>query len=1155
MKTPVQRTDTKMAHRPKSICIFSEAAERRIRFAAGVAMMTGCLLLPAAPFATAQSTTGDITGTVTDSSGATLPHAKVTLTNVGTQEKRTAETTDAGDYTFTQLGPGTYSVKVENPGFKGFEVGSINLAASDRVREDAKLEVGAAGETVQVTGQAPALQTDSSVLTSTITEKSVQDLPLNGRNYVNLAQISPGANAGPPNGLSSGARPDDRRQTSSISVNGQSDIINNYLIDGLDNNERIIATSGIQPSIEAIREVNIQTNTYTAEVGRTAGGVINVITKSGSNAFHGDAFEFFRNDVLDASPFQFGNNNPKPKVRQNQFGASIGGPIIRDKTFFFGDYEGFRQIQGANPVVSQVPTLQQYNTLRTDPASLADGGAVDPVGLQYALLYPAPNALNGNITTAGAYVSSPVVVRNYDKFDVRVDEQFSQKDLIFGRYSYNRVPVTFPGLLPSVNEAGLNIAPGGANYNFYGAAQDNAQNAQINYIHTFSSNLLLQLGFGYTRINNQSFPLNYGEAVNAAFKQPNVNLDPLTSGLTPVGVSGLADLGDGSYIPIQDVDNTFQEQGTLTINRGAHNIKIGAALIRRQALNFQNNQGIGNWGFNPLGSDATGLGALLQGNYQNVQRSNSLNPPHYRVWEPSGFVQDDWHAASNLTLNLGVRYDVFTPFTEAHNAISNFNPATASIDVAGVNGVNDYAGLHTTFSNVAPRIGFALTAKPGLVLRGGFGISYFPENYTSNASLKNQPFVSSYQCNNGACPAPTATSGGPGNGADQFQLGLPLPAPASATSPTGQIADVVDPNFRSSYLEQFNLTMEKDLGGNVVQLTYVGMLGRHLAQIYNDQNTPALISNESLNALAEAQHTTPSSAFNTLRPFYSALPNVTNIGGYNSRGASSYHAMEVVFTRRTRAGLTLNANYTLAHGLDNVLGLSNEINDGYGAVPSQISTVEYGNSDVDIRQRGVFSANYELPFGKNLTGIAGALGKGWQANTILQWQTGEPYTVVLSQSVASTTTAATAGRPNQLRSAKISNPSISEFFDYKAFAPQASGTLGSEAKNPLYGPHFRDVDLSVFKSFPVYRESTIEFRAECFNIVNTTNFANPNSGLSVTPVLDAATFYPGDGAAPGKTVQLPSNNYQIQSNNIGTISGTSGNYNPREFQFALKYQF
>ncbi len=1137
-----------------SIRIFSEAARRRIITAAGTGFMAGCLLLAAAPSAVAQSTTGDITGTVTDTTGAILPHVKVTLTNLATKEVRTAETTDAGDYTFTQLGPGSYSISISNAGFKTFLVPSLELAAADRAREDAKLEIGSAAQTVQVTAQTPALQTDTSNLSSTVTEQAVQDLPLNGRNYINLAQITPGANAGPPNGLTSGARPDDRRQTSSISVNGQSDVINDEMVDGLDNNERIIGTIGIRPSVEAIKEINVQTNDYTAEVGRTAGGVINIITKSGSNQFHGSAYEFFRNDVLNAFPFEFGATGlRKPELRQNQFGGSVGGPIVKDKVFFFGDYEGLRSITGQNPTTFQVPTQTEYNMLHSGSqaqiAALADGGTVDPVGLDYAMLYPAPNApqTNPNLqNVSGAYVSSPVVVRNSDTADGRVDWQIDQKDLIYGRYTYNRVPSNFPGALPVTNVAGVNVAPGGADYNFYGAAKDDAQNAQINFIHTFNSNLLLQLGFGYTRINNQSFPLNYGTNVNATFGQPNVNLNTLTSGLSPAQPQGLADLGDGSYIPILDIDNTFQESGVLNINKGAHNIKVGAALIRRQALNFQNNQGIGIWTFNQPSAggtyDGTALPSLLQGNYNVVQRSNSLAPPHYRTWEPSVFVQDDWHASSILTLNLGVRYDIFTPFTEAHNAISNFNPATAKIDVAGVDGVNDHADLQTTYTNVAPRIGFALTPKPGLVLRGGFGISYVPENYTSNASLKNQPFVSSYYEQNGSAPANPGAGNGVGNGAGQFQLGLPLPVPTSATNPSGSISDVLDPHFRTSYLEQFNLTVEKEFGGNVFQVSYVGMLGRHLAEIYNDQNTPAPVSNTALEAIAARNGTSTATAFNTLRPFYAQLPNVDSIGGYNSEGSSSYHALQLVFTRRTRAGLTVGANYTLAHGLDDILGLSNEVNDGYGAIPSQISTLEYGNSDVDIRNRGVVSANYELPFGKNLNGIEAALAKGWQANTILQWESGEPFTVSNSNSIVNTNSGATAGRPNVVGNPNVGNKTIAEFINPAAFAPEASGTVGNEERNAFYGPHFRDVDFSVFKQFPVYRESTVEFRAECFNIVNTTNFSNPNATLQVAAVNFAGTT-------------TPSNTYVSTANTLGSITSVSPNYSPRGFQFALKYQF
>jgi hypothetical protein len=474
------------------------------------------------------------------------------------------------------------------------------------------------------------------------------------------------------------------------------------------------------------------------------------------------------------------------------------------------------------------------------------------------------------------------------------------------------------------------------------------------------------------------------------------------------------------------------------------------------------------------------------------------------------------------------------------NGLSNFDPATGSIILANQNGVNQYAGLNPTWTNLAPRIGFAYTVAPSTVLRGGFGISYFPMNYTSNSSLKNQPFVSSLNCTNGSCPVPTPAIGGPGNGTNTFHLGLPLPTPSSATNPTGNIADPVDPAFRSSYLEQFNLTVERAFGPNVLQATYVGMLGRHIAQIYNDQNLPPLISNSALNALAASQGTTPGNAYNTLRPFHAALPNVTLIGGYNSKGSSNYNALQLSLNRRTAAGLTFNANYTLAHGLDNVLNLSNEINDGYGTIPSQISSVDYGNSDVDIRNRLAFSANYELPFGKSLTGISGMLARGWQANTILQWQSGEPFTVVNNAGIATTSNGNHNDRPNQLRKGNLSGGSRAEFFDITAFAPQQSGLLGTERKNPLYGPHYRDVDFSLFKTFPIYRESTLEFRAECFNVANTTNWANPNNNQ---PTLQSSP------SATNPDV------YTVTPNNIGQLTNTSANYNPRLFQFALKYQF
>jgi hypothetical protein len=374
-----------------------------------------------------------------------------------------------------------------------------------------------------------------------------------------------------------------------------------------------------------------------------------------------------------------------------------------------------------------------------------------------------------------------------------------------------------------------------------------------------------------------------------------------------------------------------------------------------------------------------------------------------------------------------------------------------------------------------------------------------------------------------------------------FAQGPPLPVAQSITNPSGSIADTLDLNFRTSYLEQFNLTLEKQLGANVIQATYVGMLGRHLANIFNDQNVPAPVSNSTLENIAQAKAITTSQAYNTLRPYYSKLPNVTQIGGYYSTGSSSYNSLQLSFSRRTSAGLTMGANYTLAHGLDNIIGLSNEINDGYGNVPSQIHTLEYGNSDLDIRNRGVITANYELPFGKTAHGLQRLATGGWQLNTLMVWESGMPFTVTNSQDIALTNNAGFTDRPNRLHSATLSHPTPSEFFDITAFAPQTSGTLGSERKNPLYGPHYRHVDASLFKTFPVYRESTLEFRAEGFNVTNTMNYANPNSGLQVSPQTNAA------GA--------PLDTYTVQSSTFGKLTAASPNYNPRQIQFAVKYQF
>jgi len=389
------------------------------------------------------------------------------LTDVNTHDTRTIKSGSEGEFTITLLKPSTYSLSATAPGFKAFQISSFGLSAGDRAREDAHLAVGSEGETVNVEATTPALRTDSAALITTVTEKATQELPLNGRNFINLVQVTPGATEGLNNGLASGNRPDDRRQTSSVSVNGQADMMNNQTIDGIDNNERVIGSIGVRPSVDAIQEVSVQTNVFTAEVGRAAGAIVNVITKSGTNSFHGTGYEFFRNDKLNANPFKFGANIPKPKYRQNQYGGSLGGPIFKDHTFFFADYEGLDIVRNQNPTTTTVPTLferQNPGNFTDNPAAstIVPSTAFDKVGLQYFNLFPLPtnNLLSGN------YVG----VRPDSQFsktgDGRVDHRFSNSDLFYLRYTYNRVDTSIGSLFPAVSTAAGSVLPGGnlANY-------------------------------------------------------------------------------------------------------------------------------------------------------------------------------------------------------------------------------------------------------------------------------------------------------------------------------------------------------------------------------------------------------------------------------------------------------------------------------------------------------------------------------------------------------------------------------------------------------------------------------------------------------------------------------------------------------------------
>ena len=1053
------------------------------------------VLLLFATAAAAQVTTADIVGRVTDTSGAVLPGATVTIVNEGTRDTRSVPTTEAGDYVFNLLPIGTYTIRVELSGFAA-QTTRLSVSAGDRARFDARLQLGTVEENITVSAQVSLLQTDTATVSALVTEKAVQDLPVNGRNFVKLVQLAPGANEGLPNSLASGTRPDDRRQTSAISINGALDNQNNQLIDGVDNNERAIGTIVVKPSIDAIAEVKVQTSNYTAETGRTAGGVVNILTKSGTNDLRGSAFEFVRNDRFDARDFF---STTKPLLRQHQFGGSLGGPVRRDRTFFFADYEGFRQRQGVINVVT-VPTLKMrsgdfselsvpiYDALTTPrtafPGNRIPTERLDPIALKYMSLYPLPTS--GGL--ANNYASTTVRTQNSSTADVRVDHRFNPSNGVFVRYSYNDVDTFTPSACPPTSEG---VEPGcGGGLAFPGPNTTKAHGTQMNYLRVFNPSLLSELKFGYLKADIQSLPLNYGKNLSREFGLPGVNFDEVTSGLALMTLTGYSALGDATFIPLIQIDDTWQINGTVTKTRGAHNIKMGAAYISRQFTVFQSASPVGNFTFdtqltnNGAGSGGNTIASFLLGYPSQVTRSHSLIYPHYHTNEPSVFVQDDWRMTSWLTANLGVRYDVFTPYTEEDNQMSNFDPVAARIIVAGRDGVSQSAGVKTDYSNVAPRAGFSATLPGDAVVRGGYGLAFFPGNYMSQSYMKNQPFVASYG---------PVLSGGTTGGQPTVRLGagLPIPTATDAVNPSGSIT-AVGLDFRSTRVQQFNVIVDKELFGSVVSAGYIGSRGDRVA-----------VANVPVNLAPVGPGTVQ-----PRRPYNSALPGISAITIFKSDYESSYDALQLVFQRRYRDGLTFNTNYTLAHNVNT------------GPAPWDVNRRERFDAPNDVRHRWVLSANYELPFARSRQGVSGAAFGGWQINAIAQWQTGLPFDITNAAARANT---GGNDRPNLVGDPSLDQPTIGRWFNTAAFEAQPINTIGDRVvpRNYLHGPPQRRLDLSLFKDVPLHDTWRLQLRVEGYNVLNTTNFANPNSALG--------------------------------NSNFGTITGTRGT--PRQMQFAAKLLF
>lgn len=1083
----------------------------------------------------AQVASAELSGTVIDSTGAAVPNAKVTATNAGTNVAHETVSGSNGNYIIPLLQPGEYVVTVEAGGFRKLVQRGLALQINQQAQLDLALQIGEVSESVEVSAQAPLIQSEASSLGTVVGEQLVNQLPLNGRNFIQLAILSPGVTGvgyAASGTIMSGTRPDDRRPGTEIFSNGNREGSNNFLYDGIDDNERLTLSIVLRPAVEAVREFKIQTNLYSADIGRNSGAVVDVISKSGTNQLHGSLFEFLRNSAMDARNFFNPKGTAFPSFRLNQFGGSFGGPVAlpklyngKDRTFFFVDYEGYRRAS-QSLVLGNVPTVLMrrgdfsetpgiFDPLTTRPSGSGfirtqfannqiTSDRWDLITAKLINAYPAPTS-SGRFSN---YLSNQVQHQRWNQGDARVDHQISPKDTFFARWSIQNTETVVPSTFPPVNIAGLPKAVTlGDEASFAGTAFQPAMHAVASYVRILTPRLVNEFRAGYNR-----FRLDYtadqfepGGALGNKLGLANSNVTPQEQNLPIFSPASYFGIGQTRSLPIFRRENAFEYVDNMSFTTGKHTFKWGADFRRRQLTIYQTNQGNGRFNFSSAftdsrqGSGGDTMASFLLGYATATIHDYTFNWPGERGSEIGLYFADDWRVSRKLTLNLGLRWDYYSPFSEVANRWANFNVTTAKIDIAGRNGVDKYAGVKPYYKNFGPRFGFAYQLLSHTVVRGGYGIFYNPAgNEGSSLRLFRQlPFGSTVSVTPGDINVGSRVSNG-------F---LPLqPIDFSvANNPFGGMFAVAS-SFRPSYAEQFNLTLEHEIvpWRLAIKAAAVGNLGRRLYNSY-DANQPI-----------------PSAAaLNTRRPYFSVAPNLAGVSYFVSDGLSSYYAGQLTVDKRLGKGLSGLVGYSWAHAIDNVV-----LEFGGGAAGPQPQDprnlrAERGNSTIDLRHRLTASYLWELPFGKgkaflNYGGVTNFILGGWQMNGILTVQTGQPFSPVLQTS----TTNGTGSRPNV--TGKVSYPrTLQRWFDPSVFVSPAAFTYGNASRNSLFGPGRTNWDASIFKNFVIHEQVRFEFRAEAFNLLNHPQFGLPNQNIG---------------------------NAQV-----GTITSIVGN--PRQLQMGLRFQF
>ena len=1077
--------------------------------------------------AAAQAVRGTLLGTVQDAQGAPVPGVTVTATETQTNVARTALTNSSGNYVFANLKDGLYRVETTLSGFKRFSRDGVEVKVNSTVRVDVALEVGAMEETVEVIQEAPPLQTDRADTGRTIEGRQVTELPLGqGRNFQGMWATVPGT-VTMTRPHSQFFNPQDSVETK---FNGQSRLSNNVQVDGLDNNHKTGLLTVLIPSAEAIDTVNVSTSNFDAEFGRAGGSVTTVVLKSGTNQLKGTAFFFGNSEATQARNYFASANSVKPETKYQQFGATLGGPIVKDKLFFFGDYQRTVDNLGQLRRVVIPPSewrngdFSTASTIIYDPATGNPDGTgrlpfpgnvipanrISPVARNILALLPQPNITGAAFGQVNYELPTSEREKTTNQFNVKLNYNPGVSDQLSLRFSYQRPEIFVPGTFGEI---------GGAGADFAGTGYQNTYSTALTWTRTLSSSLIMEWRAGYMTYHNEALSTGHGLTTSTEVGIPGANYDDFSSGLSRIVIqNGFTTpmVGFANSLPWDRGEDTYSLVGMVTKVTGNHTVKVGTELRRNEdfLLQIQDAGGVrGEFQFNaartatPSDSRAqSGLAnsfaAFLLDTPSLIQRDiKVIDRPGTKHSSVFAFIQDKWQVSPKLTLDLGLRWEYYTPLVGIadQGGLSNYDPTNNTVQITGYGSVPQDIGVESTWTNFAPRLGASYRINDETVLRGGFGTTIvpFPDNrYAYNFPVKQ---TNQFNAPNGFAPAGRMANGfGPPDFFDIPQSGV-----VDANIPQLRNSQLfhVQPDLKEAKLHTWNVAFQRQLPWNLVgEVAYVGNVGRGI-----------LLADYNINAGMVL------GADNAGRPFNQRFGRTANVLTWLPTD-TSYHSMQVKLDRRFRGGLLLNTSYTLGRAInyqDETAGTFTP------ADPERMK----GRAGFDRTHAFAASFLWDMPFLRGNDTAVGRILGGWQLSGIFTAYSGTPIDFRASD--------ATLRAPGNVQRPNLNggDPEVfgdigpgQLFFDTSVFSAPAQNTWGNMTRNDsINGPGFWNLDLSLAKRFRLSDRFTAELRADAFNALNHANFANPNA------TFGSATF--------------------------GQVTGTNGSYTPRLVRFGARLMF